>query len=104
MEKRSIRVLSYNIHKGFSTGNRKFVLKRIKVAIRKVHPDLVFLQEVLGHHEIHKKNVQDWPNQSQFEFLSEELWPHYAYGRNAVYTYGNHGNAILSKYPFLFFE
>ncbi len=104
MEKLKLKVLSYNIHKGFSTGNRKFVLKRIKEAISLVHPDLVFLQEVLDHHEVHKKNVKDWPDQSQFEYLADELWPHFAYGRNAVYSHGNHGNAILSKYPFRYFE
>jgi endonuclease/exonuclease/phosphatase family metal-dependent hydrolase len=104
MEKRRLRVLSYNIHKGFSSGKGKFVLKKIKDAIRTVHPDLVFLQEVLGHHEIHRKKIVEWPTQPQFEFLADELWPHYAYGKNAVYTAGHHGNAILSKYPFIFFE
>ncbi|MBC7692533.1 MAG: endonuclease/exonuclease/phosphatase family protein [Methylotenera sp.] len=104
MEKRKLRVLSYNIHKGFSTGNRNFVLKQMKQAINSVHADLVFLQEVLGHHEVHGKKVVDWPTAPQFEYLSDELWPHYAYGKNAIYTAGHHGNAILSKYPFSFFE
>ena len=99
-----LRVLSYNIHKGFSTGNRQFVLRRIREAIRTVHPDLVFLQEVLGHHEEHRSRYADWPEQSQFEFLSHEIWPHYAYGKNAVYDSGHHGNAILSKYPLSFWE
>src|SRR5690349_17254196 len=99
MEKIRLRVLSYNIHKGFGPGNIKFILKKIKEALRSIHPDLVFLQEVLGHHEIHQKNIKGWPEQSQFEFLAHELWPHFAYGRNAVYTNGHHGNAILSKHP-----
>src|SRR4051794_21033552 len=100
----SIKAVSYNIHKGFTSGNRSYVLNRIREGLRQVHPDLVFLQEVLGQHEIHKKNVAGWPDQSQFEFLADELWPHYAYGKNAVYHHGHHGNAILSKYPFSFFE
>jgi endonuclease/exonuclease/phosphatase family metal-dependent hydrolase len=94
-----LRVLTYNIHKGFSTGNRSFVLRKIREAIRTVKADLVFLQEVLGHHEEHGNKIEDWPTQPQFEFLADEIWPHFAYGRNAVYTSGHHGNAILSKYP-----
>jgi len=27
------------------------------------------------------------------------VWQDYAYGRNAVYDYGDHGNAILSRFP-----
>lgn len=104
MEKQHIRVLSYNIHKGFSTGNRNFVLRKLREAIRTVQADLVFLQEVLGHHEVHGKRVIDWPTRPQFEFLADEMWPHFAYGKNAVYTAGHHGNAILSKYPISFWE
>ncbi len=101
---RTLGVLSYNIHKGFTSGNRRFVLEQIRHAIREVHADLVLLQEVLGEHEGHRKRVRAWPLQSQFEFLADELWPHYAYGRNAIYTAGHHGNAILSKFPFVQWE
>ena len=104
MEKRKLRVLTYNIHKGFSTGNRKFILRAMREAIHSVHADLVFLQEVLGHHESHGEKIQDWPTAPQFEFLAGKLWPHFAYGKNAVYTSGHHGNAILSKYPITFWE
>lgn len=99
-----MRVLSYNIHKGFSTSNRRFVLRRIRDAIREVHPDLVLLQEVLGEHKRHAERLSDWPEQPQFDYLAHELWPHVAYGRNAVYGAGHHGNAILSKYPFKLVE
>jgi endonuclease/exonuclease/phosphatase family metal-dependent hydrolase len=99
-----LKVLSYNIHKGFNANNRRFILRRIRDAIREVHADLVFLQEVLGHHSAHSLKFGDWPKESQFEFLADELWPHFAYGKNAVYTSGHHGNAILSKYPITFWE
>lgn len=104
MKKKHLRILSYNIHKGFSVGNRHFVLTKIRDAIRAVHADLVFLQEVLGEHELHRRSIKEWPVSSQFEFLADEIWPHYAYGKNAVYTAGHHGNAILSKYPIIFSE
>lgn len=95
-QKEVLRVLSYNIHKGFNTGNRSFVLQGIREAIRSVQADLVLLQEVLGHHDARPE--------PQFEYLADSIWPHFAYGRNAVYTTGHHGNAILSKYPFTFWE
>lgn len=101
---RKLRVLSYNIHKGFSAGNRRFVLARIKEAIRSVHADVVFLQEVLGEHADHAEKVAGWPSESQFEYLADSVWHHYAYGKNAVYTSGHHGNAILSKYPIVGWE
>jgi endonuclease/exonuclease/phosphatase family metal-dependent hydrolase len=100
MERTTLRVLSYNIHKGFRAGNRAFVLRAIREAIRSVDADLVFLQEVLGHPEDGRSSRhKDWPTQPQFEFLADSIWPHFAYGKNAVYTSGHHGNALLSKYP-----
>ena len=37
---------------------------------------------------------------TQFEFLADSIWSHYAYGKNAIYQHGHHGNAILSELPF----
>jgi len=99
-----MKVLSYNIHKGFSTLNSKFVLSAIRTAIQSVGADLVFLQEVLGRHVKHSLKHEDWPDESQFEYLADQMWPHYAYGKNAVYSEGHHGNAILSRYPILKWE
>lgn len=94
-----LRVLSYNIHKGFTPGNFGFVLHEIRDAIRSVNADLVFLQEVVGQHVRHAEKIKRWPRESQFEHLAEDLWPHFKYGQNAVYEEGHHGNAILSRYP-----
>lgn len=99
-----LRVLSYNIHKGLSTTNRSFVLPTIRTALSALQPDIVFLQEVLGQHDKHASRFAEWPLLPQFEFLAEGIWPHVAYGKNAVYAHGHHGNAILSKYPIVGFE
>jgi endonuclease/exonuclease/phosphatase family metal-dependent hydrolase len=99
-----LRVLSYNIHKGFNSTNLKFILSKLKESIESVHADIVLLQEVVGHNEKHRTKIQEWPTGSQFEYLADRLWPHFAYGKNAVYTHGHHGNAILSKYPILMWE
>ena len=100
----TLQILTYNIHKGFSSGNTRYALKNIRDSIRDVKADLVFLQEVIGHHEKHRGAMSDWPTSSQFEYLADQTWNHYAYGKNAVYTEGHHGNAILSKYPIVYHE
>lgn len=99
-----MRVLSYNIHKGFTVFNSRFVLSHMRDNLRLVDPDLVFLQEVCGTHEKHAKHVDGWPKESQFEFLADKLWPHHAYGKNAAYTEGHHGNAVLSKHEIVMWE
>lgn len=102
---RRFRVISYNIHKGFTARNRRFVLREIRDAIQQLSPDFVFLQEVLGEHRGHQRKIgENWPLESQFEYLSHAFWPHFAYGRNAVYNAGHHGNAILSKFPIISWE
>ena len=37
----------------------------------------------------------------QHDFLAEGVWPNTAYGGNAIYDHGHHGNAILSRFPIL---
>ena len=100
MSKKGIRILTYNIHKGFNAGNRRFVLHHIKDALVTADADLMFLQEMQGEHLHHQKKIPDWPVLSQLEFLAENVWPFHAYGKNAIYNAGHHGNAILSKHPF----
>jgi endonuclease/exonuclease/phosphatase family metal-dependent hydrolase len=99
MKAHLLHVLSYNIHKGFSSTNLRFVLTKIKQSIHQVHADLVFLQEVLGRHDKHDRRLKERPALSQLEYLADQVWPHTAYGKNAVYASGHHGNAILSKRP-----
>lgn len=100
----SIKILTYNIHKGFNASNLRFILHAIKDSLRQINADVVFLQEIHGERSISKNRFDDWPSNSQFEFLADEVWPHHAYGKNAIYKSGNHGNAILSKYPFIEWE
>jgi endonuclease/exonuclease/phosphatase family metal-dependent hydrolase len=97
-------VLTYNIHKGFSMGGRQFVLHRMRDALARTGADVVFLQEALGAHARHARRLHEWPEHPQFEFLADSVWPHHAYGRNAIYDDGHHGNAILSRYPFVEWE
>ncbi|HMN81071.1 MAG TPA: endonuclease/exonuclease/phosphatase family protein [Burkholderiaceae bacterium] len=97
----SFRVLTVNTHKGFSFFNRRFVLHELREAVRNVGADVVFLQEVQGEHSGHSTRLATWPEAPHYEFMADELWPEYAYGRNAVYPLGHHGNAVLSRYPII---
>lgn len=90
------RVCSYNIHKGFSSTNLRFLLADIRHAIRTIDSDFVFLQEVRGE----DRHPDEARHLNQFEFLADSIWHHHAYGHNAIYDTGHHGNAILSKFPF----
>jgi endonuclease/exonuclease/phosphatase family metal-dependent hydrolase len=104
MKNKGLRVLTYNIHKGFNMSNRHFVLHQIRDALIAADADILFLQEMQGEHQRHEKKVAHWPERSQFEFIAEGVWPFFAYGKNAIYNAGHHGNAILSKYPFAHWE
>lgn len=94
-----LHVLTLNVHKGFSPFKKEFSLPSLREAIRKTDADIVFLQEVTGENVKNRDKYAEWPAESHYEFLADQIWPHYAYGKNAVYPAGHHGNAILSKYP-----
>lgn len=100
----SIKVLTVNIHKGFTFFNRKFILPELREAVRSVGADVVFLQEVTGTHTAHADKFDNYPDAPHYEFLADSIWPEFAYGRNAVYDKGDHGNAIMSKFPIVRFE
>lgn len=96
-----LRVLTVNTHKGFNLLNRRFVLPELRDAVRAVNADVVFLQEVQGEYVHDASTAASWPQGPHYEFLADEIWPQFAYGRNAVYQSGDHGNAVLSKYPII---
>jgi endonuclease/exonuclease/phosphatase family metal-dependent hydrolase len=94
-----LHIATYNIHKGFSHFNRRMMIHELRDHLRLLDADIIFLQEVQGQHHHHATRFEDWPQEPQYEFLADQVWNDYAYGRNAVYDHGHHGNAILSRYP-----
>lgn len=95
-----LRIATYNIHKGVSSfGSRPRILA-LKQAIDALGAELVFLQEVQGQHDLHAARHAHWPSQAQHDFLAGASH-HSAYGMNAVYDHGHHGNALLSRFPIL---
>jgi endonuclease/exonuclease/phosphatase family metal-dependent hydrolase len=93
-----LTVMTVNIHKGFTTFNRKFILPELREAVRQVGADVVFMQEVQGANGADGK--AGFPDASHYEFLADSIWPQFAYGQNMVYPKGHHhGNAVMSKFP-----
>ena len=95
----TLKVVTYNIHKGLSPFNRRVVMHDLREHLRELNADILFLQEVQGEHAHHSLRHADYPVAPQHEYIAESVWAHHAYGMNAVYEAGHHGNAILSRFP-----
>lgn len=95
----TLRVATFNIHKGVTHFNTRLALHHQRNALVHLDADIVFLQEVREAHAPHAKRFRLWPEHGQTQFLSHSVWPHSAYGQNADDMHGHHGNAILSKFP-----
>ncbi len=103
-DSRVLRVATYNIHKGVrGVGPRKRLeIHNLGLGIEALDADLVFLQEVRLHHARDARQFDrtwfGWPQQGQAEFLAPEGYD-VAYRTNAVTRQGEHGNALLSRWP-----
>ncbi len=94
-----LRIVTYNIHKGVSTLGNRPRIHALKQALTGLQADIVFLQEVQGRHDLLAlRHSTSWPSQGQHEYLADDH-QHSAYGMNAVYDHGHHGNALLSNFP-----
>jgi endonuclease/exonuclease/phosphatase family metal-dependent hydrolase len=91
-------VATYNIHKGFSQLNRRMVIHELKEKLHGLAVDVLFLQEVLGANARHAVRYHEWPVRPQHEFIADSVWQEVAYGKNAEYQHGHHGNALLSRF------
>jgi len=95
----TLRILTVNIHKGYTAFNRRFMLRELRDAVRAERSDLVFLQEVCGPSPKAGRRDKEAGNVGDHEFLADQIWLDHAYGRNAVADGRDHGNALLSRYP-----
>lgn len=99
-----LRVATYNIHKGVRGigPQRRLEIHNLGLGVQALDADLVFLQEVrLFHHRDARRFERTWfgwPEQGQADFLAPEGYES-AYRSNAVTRDGEHGNALLSRWP-----
>ena len=99
-----LRVATYNIHKGVrGMGLRKRLeIHNLGLGVEALDADLVFLQEVRLFHRREARRFErtwfGWPEQGQADFLAPEGYD-VAYRTNAITRHGEHGNALLSRWP-----
>ena len=103
----SLRVATYNIHKGVRGlgPTKRLEIHNLGLAVEAMDADLVCLQEVRHHHHQEARTFSAtqfghwaWPPQPQADFLAPEGYE-VAYRTNAVTRHGEHGNALLSRWP-----
>jgi endonuclease/exonuclease/phosphatase family metal-dependent hydrolase len=99
-----LRVATYNIHKGVRGMGRakRLEIHNMVLGIESLDADLVYLQEVRSFNHGEARRFPDtqlgWPRQPQADFLAPEGYA-VAYKTNAVTKDGEHGNALLSRWP-----
>ncbi len=99
-----LRVATYNIHKGVrGVGPRKRLeIHNLAVGVEGFDADLVFLQEVRRLNRAAAKRFPDqdkgWPCVPQADYLAPKGFE-VAYRTNAITPHGEHGNALLSRWP-----
>lgn len=98
------KILTYNLHKGFTPLRKKFKLRQMRDALVDEQADIVFLQEVQGEHLHHQARIHNWMSEPHLDYLAGEYWPYKIYAKNAYYPAGHHGNGLLSQYPVFSWE
>ncbi len=97
-----LRVATYNIHKGVQGLGpaRRLEIHNLALAIETLDADIVCLQEVRSANRREADYFTGWPELPQAEFLAPEGYEA-AYRTNAVTRHGEHGNALLSRWPII---
>ncbi len=97
-----VRVATYNIHKGVQGvgPGRRLEIHNLGHAVEQLDADIVCLQEVRRLNRGEARYFSHWPDVPQAEYLAP---PGYeaVYRTNATTRHGEHGNAMLSRWPVL---
>lgn len=107
LSSRDLRVATYNIHKGVRGLGplRRLEIHNLCLAVEAMDADVVCLQEVRHFNHDEARNFSAsrfghaaWPDRCQAQYLAPEGYES-AYRSNAVTRGGEHGNALLSRWP-----
>lgn len=96
-----LRLATYNIHKGVRGLGpaKRLEIHTLRHGVQSLDADLVCLQEVRAfHHSDARRFAHHWPDQPQAHYLAPEGYE-VAYRSNAFTKGGEHGNALLSRWP-----
>lgn len=96
----TLRVVSYNIHKGVQGLGplRRLEIHNLNHAMAQMDADVLCLQEVRKMHRREAKHFPHWPQAPQADYLAPAGY-HAIYRTNAVTRHGEHGNALLTRWP-----
>ncbi|WP_334135258.1 endonuclease/exonuclease/phosphatase family protein [Tepidimonas sp.] len=97
---KTMRVATYNIHKGVQGLGplQRLEVPNLARAVAALDADVVCLQEVRGWHAPSQRRFAHWPRSGQASALAPPGY-HVAYHANALTRHGEHGNAVLSRWP-----
>lgn len=95
-----LRVATYNIHKGVQGvgPTRRLEIHNLAQAVQQFDADIVCLQEVRKMHARDAAYFPHWPSSAQADFLAPVGYEA-VYRTNAYTPGGEHGNAVLSRWP-----
>jgi endonuclease/exonuclease/phosphatase family metal-dependent hydrolase len=79
---------------------RRLEIHNLVHAVEQLDADIVCLQEVRKVHRKEAKFFAHWPDMPQADFLAPEGYEA-VYRTNAITRHGEHGNAMLSRWPVL---
>jgi len=97
-----LRVATYNIHKGVQGLGpaRRLEIHNLGLAIEQLDADIVCLQEVRRTNRREAAYFERWPLVPQAQYLATEGYEA-IYHTNAYTRHGEHGNALLTRWPVL---
>ncbi len=99
-----LRVATFNIHKGVRGigPRRRLEIHNIGLGVEALDADMIFLQEVRNFNHNEAAHFPDthigWPRVPQASHLAPDGYD-VAYRTNAITRGGEHGNALLSRWP-----
>ena len=98
----TLRVATYKIHKGVQGvgPRRRLEIHNLGLAIGQFDADVICLQEVGKLHRGEARYFTHWPELPQADFLAPDGYQA-VYRTNAYTRHGEHGNALLSRWPVL---
>lgn len=96
----TVRIATWNIHKGVNGlhPKRRLEIHNIGLAVDQFDADIICLQEVRKQNRSEAMRFERWPVQAQADFLAP-LGYTPIYQTNAITQHGEHGNALLTRWP-----
>jgi endonuclease/exonuclease/phosphatase family metal-dependent hydrolase len=96
----SLRFVTWNIHKGVRglAFRKRLEIHAMQDAVAALNADIICLQEVRRINHKEAKRFTHWPSLPQADFLAPAGYQA-VYRTNAFTTHGEHGNALLSRFP-----